>query len=172
MPNAPRRVIVNTTPIIALSLIGKIDLLRQLYVEVMIPPAVRAEIFRGGAERAGMTELQEATWIQETQLQNPHSADLLVDLDRGEAEVLVLALEQQADLVILDERLGRQHARRLRLSLTGTLGVLLRAKQLGFVSSIPSMLEELQHSGIWLSKGVVRETLRLANEENINGENE
>lgn len=129
MPDMPRRVVVNATPIIALSLIGSIDLLRQLYVEILIPPAVHAEVLSGGIERAGMLELKQASWIRDTPLQSPRSADLLVDLARGEAEVLVLALEQQADMVILDERLARRHAQRLGIPVTGTLGVLLRAKQ-------------------------------------------
>jgi uncharacterized protein len=165
MLDAPRRVIVNTTPIIALSLIGRLALLRLLYTEVLIPPAVRAEVIRGGIERSGMIELQQASWICETQLQSPRSADLLVDLDRGEAEVLVLAMEQQADLVILDERLARRHAQRLGLPLTGTLGILLRAKQRGFVSSVRSLIDELQHGGIWLNNHVIVEILRLAGED-------
>ena len=164
MLDAPRRVVVNTTPIIALSLIGRLDLLRHLYTEVLIPPAVRAEVISGGTERAGMVELQQSSWICETQLQSPRSADLLVDLDRGEAEVLVLALEQQADLVILDERLARRHAQRLGLPLTGTLGVLLRAKQRGFISSVRNSIEELQRRGIWLNNHIIAETLRLAGE--------
>jgi uncharacterized protein len=165
MPNVPRRVVVNTTPIIALSLIGRLDLLRHLYTEVLIPPAVRAEVLSGGEERAGMIELQQAPWIRETPLQSPRSADLLVDLDRGEAEVLVLALEQQAELVILDERLARRHAQRLGLPLTGTLGVLLRAKHLGLIPSVLSMINALQRGGIWLSNHVIKETLRLADED-------
>ena len=165
MRDAPQRVVINATPIIALSLIGSIDLLRHLYVEVLIPPAVRVEVLAGGTDRAGMIELQQAGWLREISLQNPRSADLLVDLDRGEAEVLVLALEQNADLVILDERLARRHAKRLGLPITGTLGILLQAKQQGFVSSVRSKIGELQRGGIWLSSRVIEETLHLANED-------
>lgn len=165
MREVSRRVVVNATPIIALSLIGSIDLLRHLYVEVLIPPAVRLEVMEGGPDRAGMVELQQASWLREIPLQNPLSAALLVDLDRGEAEVLVLALEQNADLVILDERLARRHAQRLGLPLTGTLGILLRAKQQGLLSSVRSKIDELQHGGIWLSTRVIEETLHLAGED-------
>jgi uncharacterized protein len=164
MPDAPRLVVVNTTPIIALSLIDRLELLHQLYVDVLIPPAVRAEVLSGGIGRAGTVELQQAKWLREIQLQNPRSADLLVDLDRGEAEVLILALEQNAELVILDERLARRHAHRLGLSLTGTLGVLLRAKQQELLPSIREMIEELRRNDIWLSDSVIAEVLRLANE--------
>jgi predicted nucleic acid-binding protein len=65
-------------------------------------------------------------------LQDPRRADLLLtDLDRGEAEVIVLAQEQDAQLVILDERLARRHARRLGLSMTGTLGGLVPSQRAG-----------------------------------------
>ena len=89
---------------------------------------------------------------------------LLTDLDLGEAEVIALAQEQDADLVIMDERFARRHARRLGLRLTGTLGVLLRAKERGFVSKIEPLIAELQHGGIRLSDAVVEEVLRLAGE--------
>jgi len=77
MPEAPRTVIVNTTPIIALALIGQVKLLQQLYGEVVIPPAVWAEIIAGGPGSVGVGELQEATYIQTVSLSDPRRADLL-----------------------------------------------------------------------------------------------
>jgi predicted nucleic acid-binding protein len=169
MPEIPLRVVVNSTPIIALSLIRSLELLHHLYTEVLIPPAVFTEVLNGGIERAGIIELQNASWIRQTSLQIPRNTDLLVDLDQGEAEVIILALEQNANLVILDERLARRHARRLNLPLTGTLGVLLRAKQRGLVPSVRPLIDELHHRGIWLGDRVIAETLRLANEEEASG---
>ena len=94
----------------------------------------------------------------------PDRADLLADLDRGEAEVIALAQELSADLVIIDERLARRHARRLGLTLTGTLGVLLKAKQLGYVKSVAPLIDRLRQDGIHLSDVVVAEVLALADE--------
>jgi len=122
-----RTVVVNTTPIIALALIGQLDLLQHLYGEVMIPPAVQAEVLVGGPSGVGVAGLQTANWIRTVPLQDPRRADLLSDLDRGEAEVIALAQELNAELVIIDERLARRHAQRLGLALTGVLGVLLKA---------------------------------------------
>ena len=97
-------------------------------------------------------------------LQDPRRADLLADLDWGKAKVLALAQELNADLVIIDERLARLHAKRLELALTGTLGVLLRAKLLGYVKTVEPLIARLRQGGIRLSETVVTEVLALADE--------
>jgi predicted nucleic acid-binding protein len=80
MPETGRAVIVNTTPLTALALAGQLDLMRQLYIEVLIPPAVRAEIMTGGMRRVGVAEFEAAPWIRMMSLQD-RRADLLSDLD-------------------------------------------------------------------------------------------
>ena len=96
---------------------------------------------------------------------SPRRAELLLtDLDRGEAEVIALAQELNADLVIIDERLARRHAKRLGLNLTGTLGVLLKAKRQGLLPAIKPLIDQLRHGGIWLSDALVAEALKLAEE--------
>jgi predicted nucleic acid-binding protein len=164
MPDRPRLVVVNTTPIIALSLIGQLDLLRKLYGRIVVPTAVQAEVFAGGAAGIGIRELREAGWLEVMPLQDPGRADLIADLERGEAEVLALAQEQPADLVIIDERLARRHAKRLGMRLTGTLGVLLKAKELGMLEAIAPLIDQLRQGGIRLGDDVVAEVLRLAGE--------
>jgi predicted nucleic acid-binding protein len=164
MPEGPRLVVVNTTPIIALSLVGELDLLRSLYDQVVVPSAVEAEVLAGGRGGIGSSELREASWLRVVSLQDPRRAELLVDLDRGEAEVLALAQELHADLVIIDERLARLHAKRLGLTLTGSLGVLLRAKQLGHVKAVAPLIRRLRQGGIHLSDMVVAQVLALADE--------
>jgi hypothetical protein len=164
MPEHRRVVVANTTPIIALALIGQLNLLGQLYGEVLIPPAVEDEILRGGASGVGVTASREATFIRTIRLSDPSRADLLSDLDRGEAEVITLSQEVNADLVVIDERLARQHAKRLGLKLTGTLGILLEAKRKGHVAAVKPLIEQLVQRGIRLSDAVVAEALRLAGE--------
>ncbi len=160
-----RIVISNTTPIISLALIGHLDLLKELYGRVVLPTAVTTEILAGGQARIGIEEFQRAAWFKQIALTDPRRANLLVDLDRGEAEVIALAQELNADLVILDERLGRRHAQRLGLAITGTLGVLLKAKQRGFVAEIKPLIEQLQQGGIRLGRPLIAQTLQLANEQ-------
>lgn len=165
MPDAAHVVVVNTTPLVALAVVGRFDLLRLLYTQVLIPPAVQAEVLAGGQVGVGVADLKQADWLRVTELRDPRRVDmLLTDLDRGEAEVIVLAQETNADLVIIDERLARWHATRLGLTLTGTLGVLLRAKSLGHIAAVKPLLEQLCEGGIWLSEQVVAEVLRLAQE--------
>lgn len=164
MPDAARVVVVNTTPLIALSLVGQLDLLRLLYQEVLIPPEVRDEVMRGGAHGIGVTELEHADWLRVVELRDPGRADMLSDLDRGEAEVIALALEVRAEAVIIDERLARRHAKRMGLPLSGTLGVLLRAKRKGLIGEIRPFVEQIRRGGVRLSDAVVEEALRLADE--------
>jgi predicted nucleic acid-binding protein len=141
-----------------------LDLLRRLYDQVVAPSSVEAEVLAGGRDGIGRSELQETSWLRVAPLQDPRRADLLADLDWGEAEVIALAQELNADLVIIDERLARLHAKRLGLTLTGTLGVLLRAKQLGHVKAVAPLIDRLRQGGIRLSDVVVAEVLALADE--------
>lgn len=164
MPDQPRVVIVNSTPIISLALIDQLDLLKHLYHEVLMPPTVQAEVLAGGTGGPGVVQLEQANWVRMRPLRDPRRADLLADLDRGEAEVIALAQEINADLVIIDERLGRQHARRLGLTLTGTLGVLLKGKEQQLVATIKPLIEQLRQGGIRLSDRVIAEALKLADE--------
>ena len=164
MPEPARVVIVNTTPLIALSLIGHLELLKRLFGTVLIPPTVQGEVLEGGRNGIGTAELQGADWIRVTPLRDQRRADLIADLDRGEAEVIALAQELNADLVVLDERLARLFAKRLGLRVTGVLGVLLRAKAAGHVRALRPLLTELRAGGFWLSDAVVGEALRLARE--------
>ena len=164
MPEPERLVVVNTTPIIALVLADQLPLLRHLYTTVMIPPAVQAEIRAGGPSGIGVRELEAADWMRVVPLQDPRRADLLTDLDRGEAEVLALAQEIYAGLVIVDERLARRHAKRLGLPLTGTLGLLLRAKQAQLISEVKPLIIAMRTGGIWLSDALIEEALTIARE--------
>lgn len=163
MPEAGRVVVVNTTPIIALSAVQQLDLLRHLYGEVVIPEAVRSEVL-AGRQRVGAGELVERPWIRTLAVRDPGRADLLSDLDRGEAEVIALAQELQAGLVILDERLARRHAERLGLTLTGTMGVLLKAKAAGLIPQVAPLVAQIRAAGVHLGQALVRRVLELAGE--------
>ncbi len=87
-----------------------------------------------------------------------------MDLDKGEAEAIVLANEMDADLIILNETLGRFHARHIGLKVTGTIGILLKAKENGIIGKIKPILNELTEKGIWLSEKLIKHTLIKASE--------
>ncbi len=160
--NPDRVTVSNTTPLIALAAIDQINVLQQLYGEIVIPPAVEAELAAGSDKIA--VPIDTATWIRTVPLQDARRANLIVGLDRGEAEVLALAQDLSADLVLLDERLARRYARRAGLALSGTLGVLVKAKQQGVIAAVAPLTQALRESGIYLSESVVAEALRLADE--------
>jgi len=164
-----RLVVTNTTPLIALALIRKLHLLSDLYGEVLAPPAVYAEVIAGEAERTDVAEIRTASYVRVQPLSDPRRADVLTSLDRGEAEAIALAQEINADLLIMDEHLGRRAARRLRLAVTGTIGILLKSKTLGYVETVQPLITELQQRGIYLSDTLVRHALELAGEERHRG---
>ncbi|MEM6454324.1 MAG: DUF3368 domain-containing protein [Acidobacteriota bacterium] len=162
--DAGRTVVVNATPMIALSIIDQLVLLQQLYGRVLIPEAVEREVLAGGSRRPGAAQLSSAPWVDVARLADPVRANLLSDLDRGEAEVIALAQERYADLVVMDERLGRRHAQRLGLPLTGTLGLLVKAKQQNLVPAIAPLIGAMRNAGIYISDGLVRKALRMSRE--------
>jgi predicted nucleic acid-binding protein len=97
-------------------------------------------------------------------IKDEKSLSYFLDLDKGEAETIILATELGADLTILDETLGRYHAKHAELKVTGTLGILLKAKNSGYITKLKSLLYELKNKGIWLSNNLIEEILILADE--------
>lgn len=113
-------VVSNTSPLTNLAAIGQFDLLRQLYGDLYIPEAVWDELNANGAIWPGRNEVDAASWIKRREVQNRTAVNaLLDDLDIGEAETIVLALELHADLLLLDESDDRHHAQRLGLAGNG-----------------------------------------------------
>ncbi|HEX2643847.1 MAG TPA: DUF3368 domain-containing protein [Thermoanaerobaculia bacterium] len=161
MPDGP--VVLNNTPLVALWSIGRLDLLRELFGEVIIPLAVEAEflaIDRSVREKS----LADAPWVRTVGLAQPRRALAFAGLDQGEAEVLALAEERDARLVVLDERKARRFAERLELPLTGTLGLLLSAKETGLIDSVALLIDSIRDAGLYLRNDLVRRVLELAGE--------
>jgi len=158
-----RKIVSNTTPIITLLTISKLELLQQIYGQIIIPKGVYEEIEQG-KEKPFYTDLSKFEWITIKLIKDREPIKYLRDLDKGEAEVIVLANELQADLVIIDERLGREFAEYFNLKVTGTIGVLLKAKELGFIKKIKPLINQMIDSGIWLNKKLIDKILNIANE--------
>ncbi|NJN97415.1 MAG: DUF3368 domain-containing protein [Anaerolineales bacterium] len=157
-------VILNNTPLVALWSLNLLTLLHDLYGEVLIPQAVYEE-FLATERSARQTALDEAPWIKITALTNPRQALVYVGLDQGEAEVLALATEWSARLVIIDEHKGRRYAKRLGLPLTGTIGILLTAKRNGLISALAPLINQLLKGGLFLAPELVEKALELAEED-------
>ncbi len=145
-------VISNTSPIINLAAIGRLDLLNSLYGKLIIPQAVFLEITNVDETKAGAKEVKNADWI-ESRIPTNHAlvATLKSELDEGEAEAISLADELKADLLLLDERLGRTVARRLGIRFIGLLGVLVKAKDKGLILAVKPLLDDLiLKAGFWI----------------------
>lgn len=156
--------VVNTSPWIALSLCGQTDLLKKLYENVLIPPAVRQEITVGGKSQVGVQELEAASWLGTVEIEDPSKVSLLHELDRGEAEVIIVAQEQRAAEVIIDEKVARMQARVLGLEVVGTLGLLLRAKKRGLIHEIAPLIDKMLQEGTYIHQDIVRGMLHEAGE--------
>ena len=165
MPERAQIVIANTTPLIALAEIHHLDLLRHLYGEILVPRAVQDEIMAGGSMGIGVKEFQTAEWIHAVEVKDARRPKYFTDLDRGEAEVVALAEEMKAERVIIDELLGRKHARRLGFEVTGSIGVLIKAKQAGILIEIAPLFKAWEETGrLWISEDLKKEALRRAGE--------
>jgi hypothetical protein len=132
-------VVSDTSPILNLALIDRLELLVSLYGEALVPPAVYEELTRTyAAEPVINTDL--CSWlVVAAPKDQARAGELRGTLDPGEAEAIVLAFERRADLLLMDERRGRQMATGLGLRVTGLIGVLAEAKQAGLINeSSPS----------------------------------
>ena len=96
------RLVSNTGPIIALSMIDKLEILEKLFDEVTVPEAVHHEIMKGGKDFSGLACYKKATWIRVETLERPIEPLLETLLDKGEASVIHLVREKGADFVLID----------------------------------------------------------------------
>lgn len=142
-------VVSDSSPLIALSIVSSLDLLHAYYGTIYIPKAVFHEVVIRGTGRPGAAAVANASWIVQQSPANQQRVAQLVSagLDLGESEAIVLASELSAGLLILDESHARTIARQLGLSITGTLGVLIAAKNAGMVAAIKPLLGQLPRQG-------------------------
>lgn len=148
------RVIVNATPLVAFALLERLDLLHRMFDEVIVPATVYAETVTQAANRPGATTIARADWLQVVSAKVvPTIEPMLLGLDAGEIEVLLLAHDMHPDWVLIDERQARRVARVMGLPVKGTLGVLLAAALAGWLSKEEAIaaLQKLTDSGIRIS---------------------
>lgn len=115
---------------------------------------------------AGATEVQTFDWLQTRAVSDRTLVEALSnELDIGEAEAIALAVEIQADQVLIDERRGRLVANRLNLRYTGILGILVEAKSKGLITEVRPLLDALiNEAGFWVAEPLYNSVLRLVNE--------
>jgi len=146
-------VVSDTSPIANLLQIGQLSLLQAIFEEVIIPPAVQAELLELQHFQIDLTELNAAIWIQVQPLQSTEGMrELLEVLDEGESEAILLAQEINADWILMDERTGTQKAEAMGLRPIGLVGVLIKAKEKGLILQVTPVIEEMRTKvGFWIS---------------------
>ena len=141
-------VVSDTSPVLNLSAIGRLELLRNLYGTVVIPPMVAQEL------KHNQFDPEATKWMVIQAPKDCEAVQVLHDmLDPGESEAIVLAQELRADLLLIDERRGWKIATERLLPSTGLLGVLAEAKKKGLIEMCRPILDEMTKSaGFWIGK--------------------
>ena len=156
------KTVSNTTPIISLSSIGKIEILKDLFQEIIIPQAVYDEI--KVKQGYGYNEV-DLSFITVQTIQNTEREKLLLEqLDAGEAQAIVLSKEINADNTVIDENTGYIIAKESGLNVIRTLSILLKAKEVGIITEVKPLLDEMISKGRWYSNYVYYSFLKKANE--------
>jgi predicted nucleic acid-binding protein len=145
MPNL--MVISNTSPIFYLHRLGQLELLRKLYQNIVIPNGVIEELKIGKRQGEDVPDISKHKWIE-----------------IQAAQVLALAIENPGSLVILDDRLAREIANSKNMRVTGTAGVILKAKQEGHIKLVRPIFESLKQLDFWISDALMDNIIRMAGE--------
>ena len=146
--------VTNSTCLIGLERIGRLDLLPRVFSKVFAPPMVATEVGK------------EVGWLMVQPVQNlAVVATLKTQMDEGEAEAIALAMEVGDVLLILDDKKARRVAQQIGLKVIGTVGMLLRAKRDGVIAEIKPLLTALVEADFRISDGIIQEALRLSGEQ-------
>ena len=162
-------VISDTSVINNLAAIYQLDLLQKLYGSIIIPQAVYEELTLPNSWVAGANEVQSYDWIKVRSVSNDSLLESLQqELDIGESEVIALAIELKAELILIDERRARNIAESWNLRYTGILGVLIEAKSQGVISAVKPLLNSLiNEGGFWIASSLYKRVLEEVSENEI-----
>ncbi|MEA2562380.1 MAG: uncharacterized protein QOH06_3884 [Acidobacteriota bacterium] len=157
--------VVDTSPLIFLAKLDRLDLLRRGAEQVVAPPAVFHEINEYPDFAREKIEDAKKSWLSVRAVEDRRLVDVLMaDLDAGESEVIALALELEAERVVLDDLDARRLAQRLGIAPVGTLGLLLAAKLRGEIQSLRAEIDRLRQAGFRVSPTLSQAVLQEAGE--------
>lgn len=160
--------VADASPFTHLAAIGRAGLLREIYGTVLVPARIWQEMAEAGQGRPGEVELRQAVaggWVVVESVAGPVPSVNLSLLHPGEIEALQLAIAKKADLVILDEKSGRQAATSLGFRVVGVVGILVEARRRNLVSDLSAELTRLRtQGGFRLSQAVIEMALRFVGE--------
>jgi predicted nucleic acid-binding protein len=156
-------IVTDSSPLVALALVGQLELLDKLFKYVIIPETVYHEAAEEG--KPGSAEI--AAWgkgkLSKAQDQNIVEA-FMISLDPGESEALAIYDEAKADYLLIDEKKGRKTAMVKGMNVIGSIGVLLMAKQEGLVAEVKPLMERLRRSTVYFSDSLLDLAISRAGE--------
>lgn len=156
-------VVCNTSPLQYLHQIALLEMLPAIYGKILVPQAVEDEISAGRQAGVNLPDLASLDWLEVREV-TPTSWPVPRDIHQGEAEVIALARLNGNAKLILDDLAARRHAKLLGLKVTGTLGVLLKAKEKGLIHQLRPHVESLVLAGFRLADSTRDDFLRMAGE--------
>ena len=160
-----RAVICNTSPLQYLYQANLLHLPPTLFGPVQAPPAVEAELAEGGRRGIRLPELAEISWMTVRPVRDRALLPLATSLGSGENETLALGLETPDHLLVLDDRSARRYAVSAGLEITGTLGILVLAKERGFIEEVRPVLDRLQDLQFWIDAATREVVLEMVKEQ-------
>ena len=158
-------VVSDTTAITHLARIDALHIIQQLYSAIYIPEAVYNELTARGDKIPGAKEARSFPWIKTQKVINVERVQALSRyIDLGESEAIALAQEIGADLLIIDEKVGRMHAKSAGLEITGMIGILLMAKERNIIPKVRPFLDKLISTRFKLGIKLYNQALSIAGE--------
>ena len=155
-------VVSDSGPLIALSRLGMLHVLQELFGEIVIPEEVRREVVEKGKGKPGSDIIENAKWVKVEVIEDLSVDILSREIDRGEAEAIILAKKLNADLLLLDEKIPREIAKSLGLGVAGTIALIYEALKRGITQGdLEEIVLEMKMRGVWISEEIVREVKRL-----------
>ena len=161
-------VVTDSTVLIGLAKLGRLILLKEIFPKVSIPDEVFKEVVEQGKDKPGSKLIRESSWIETKAVKDKTQVSFLMgSLDRGEAEVLALARELDADLILIDEEKARKSAVIAGFKVMGLLGLFNLAKNIGLIHEVRPLINELKTKKFRISDKVIEEVLKKAGEQPI-----
>lgn len=159
-------VVSDTTAISTLYLIGQLSWLEALFGKVLIPKSVYLELLELESVGHDLRPIQEASWLLvEEVLDQTLVNELQHELDRGESEAIALAIQTNADYLLIDERRGNKKATELGVATIGLLRVLLALKSKNIIKAVKPVLDKIQQEGgFWMNQALYNRVLKAADE--------
>jgi len=160
------KIICNATPLINFASIGRLDILKSLFTEIVIPKAVYSETVESGFPNSEtIVNGIKAGWLK-VKLVEEMSESISLELDAGEREAIALALSEQKARVVLDERRARKVAQELGLNVIGTLGILILGKQNRIIPQVKPLLDAMMtEAQYWVNESLYYDVLQAVSED-------